>query len=168
MQRLSNEKDTERLTMKKLILISALLFSFNGWAITDYKPYDESAIAGEEIIKALEKAKSNNKYILLQMGGNWCPDCRTLGEYFSRPDIKKWLDERVILVSVDVGEWDRNLDIVEEYGNPISEGIPALVLLNPDNEVMFSTLAGELASARNMSKNDLVQWLESKIDPMIQ
>lgn len=154
--------------MKKLILISALLFSFNGWGITDYKPYDESAIAGEEIIKALKKAKSNNKYILLQMGGNWCPDCRTLGEYFSRPDIKKWLDERVILVSVDVGEWDRNLDIVEEYGNPISEGIPALVLLNPDNEVMFSTLAGELASARNMSKNDLVQWLESKIDPMIQ
>ena len=110
--------------MKKLILISALLFSFNGWGITDYKPYDESAIAGEEIIKALKKAKSNNKYILLQMGGNWCPDCRTLGEYFSRPDIKKWLDERVILVSVDVGEWDRNLDIVEEYGNPISEGIP--------------------------------------------
>ena len=154
--------------MKKLILISALLFSFNVWGITDYKPYDESAIAGEEIIKALKKAKSNNKYILLQMGGNWCPDCRTLGEYFSRPDIKKWLDERVILVSVDVGEWDRNLDIVEEYGNPISEGIPALVLLNPDNEVMFSTLAGELASARNMSKNDLVQWLEFKIDPMIQ
>ena len=154
--------------MKKLILLSVLLFSFNGWGITDYKPYDESAIAGEEIIKALKKAKSNNKYILLQMGGNWCPDCRTLGEYFSRPDIKKWLDERVILVSVDVGEWDRNLDIVEEYGNPISEGIPALVLLNPDNEVMFSTLAGELASARNMSKNDLVQWLESKIDPMIQ
>lgn len=154
--------------MKKLILISVLLFSFNGWGITDYKPYDESAIAGEEIIKALKKAKSNNKYILLQMGGNWCPDCRTLGEYFSRPDIKKWLDERVILVSVDVGEWDRNLDIVEEYGNPISEGIPALVLLNPDNEVMFSTLAGELASARNMSKNDLVQWLKSKIDPMIQ
>ena len=29
MQRLSNEKDTDRLTMKKLILISALLFSFN-------------------------------------------------------------------------------------------------------------------------------------------
>ena len=154
--------------MKKLILISALLFSFNGWGITDYKPYDESAIAGEEIIKALKKAKSNNKHILLQMGGNWCPDCRTLGEYFSRPDIKKWLDERVILISVDVGEWDRNLDIVEEYGNPISEGIPALVLLNPDNEVTFSTLAGELANARNMSKNDLVQWLESKIDPMIR
>ena len=101
------------------------------------------------------------------MGGNWCPDCRTLGEYFSRPEIKTWLDERVVLVSVDVGEWDRNLDIVEAYENPISEGIPALVLLNSNNEVMFATLAGELASARSMSKNDLIDWLNKKIEPLI-
>ena len=153
--------------MKKLILISALLFSFNGWVITDYKPYDENANAGEQISDALEKAKLKNKYVLLQMGGNWCPDCRTLGEYFSRPEIKTWLDERVFLVSVDVGEWDRNLDIVEEYENPISEGIPALVLLNSNNEVMFATLAGELASARSMSKNDLIDWLNKKIEPLI-
>ena len=153
--------------MKKLILISALLFSFNVWAITDYKPYDENANAGEQISVALEKAKLKNRYVLLQMGGNWCPDCRTLGEYFSRPEIKTWLDERVVLVSVDVGEWDRNLDIVEEYENPISEGIPALVLLNSNNEVMFATLAGELASARSMSKNDLIDWLNKKIEPLI-
>ena len=153
--------------MKKLILISVLLLSYNVWAITDYKPYDENANAGEQISDALEKAKLKNKYVLLQMGGNWCPDCRTLGEYFSRPEIKTWLDERVFLVSVDVGEWDRNLDIVEEYENPISEGIPALVLLNSNNEVMFATLAGELASARSMSKNDLIDWLNKKIEPLI-
>ena len=153
--------------MKKLILISALLFSFNGWAIPSYEPYDENVDALENISEAIEKAKLENKYVLLQMGGNWCPDCRTLGEYFSRPEIKEWLDDRTVLVSVDVGEWDRNLDIVEEYGNPISEGIPALVLLNSENEVLFATLAGELASARSMSKNDLIVWLQTKIDPMI-
>jgi len=153
--------------VKKLILISALLFSFNGWSIPAYEPYDENADALDSISKALEIAELENKYVLLQMGGNWCPDCRTLGEYFSRPDIKAWLDDRVILVSVDVGEWNRNLDIAEKYGNPISEGIPALVLLNSENEVMFATLAGELASARSMSKNDLIVWLQTKIDPMI-
>ena len=153
--------------MKKLILISALLFSFNGTAIPSYEPYDENADALDSISKALKIAELENKYVLLQMGGNWCPDCRTLGEYFSRPDIKEWLDDRAILVSVDVGEWNRNLDIVEEYGNPISEGIPALVLLNSENEVIFATLAGELASARSMSKNDLIVWLQTKIDPMI-
>ena len=153
--------------MKKLILISALLFSFNGWSIPAYEPYDENADALDSISKALEIAELENKYVLLQMGGNWCPDCRTLGEYFTRPDIKAWLDDRAILVSVDVGEWNRNLNIVERYGNPISEGIPALVLLNSENEVMFATLAGELASARSMSKDDLIVWLQTKIDPMI-
>lgn len=153
--------------MKKLILISALLFGFNGWSIPAYEPYDENADALDSLSKALKIAELENKYVLLQMGGNWCPDCRTLGEYFSRPDIKAWLDDRVILVSVDVGEWNRNLDIAEKYGNPISEGIPALVLLNSENEVMFATLAGELASARSMSKNDLIVWLQTKIDPMI-
>ena len=154
--------------MKKLVLILVLLFSFNGWSITDYEPYDENADALENISMALKNAKLENKYVLLQMGGNWCPDCRTLGEYFSRPDIKQWLDNRLILVSVDVGEWNRNLDIVEEYGNPISEGIPALVLLNSNDEVMLATLAGELASARSMSKDDLVEWLQYKIDPLIK
>ena len=153
--------------MKKLILISALLFSFNGWSIPAYEPYDENADALNSISKALKIAELENKYDLLQMGGNWCPDCRTLGEYFTRPDIKAWLDDRAILVSVDVGEWNRNLNIVERYGNPISEGIPALVLLNSENEVMFATLAGELASARSMSKDDLIVWLQTKIDPMI-
>ena len=153
--------------MKKLILISALLFSFNGWSIPAYEPYDENADALNSISKALKIAELENKYVLLQMGGNWCPDCRTLGEYFTRPDIKAWLDDRAILVSVDVGEWNRNLDVVEEYGNPISEGIPALVLLNSENEVMFATLAGELASARSMSKDDLIVWLQTRIDPMI-
>ena len=154
--------------MKKLVLILVLLFSFNGWTITDYEPYDENADALENISMALKNAKLENKYVLLQMGGNWCPDCRTLGEYFSRPDIKQWLDDRLIMVSVDVGEWNRNLDIVEEYGNPISEGIPALVLLNSNDEVMLATLAGELASARSMSKDDLVEWLQYKIDPLIK
>ena len=71
------------------------------------------------------------------------------------------------MVSVDVGECNRNLDIIEEYGNPIIEGIPALVLLDSKNEVVFATLAGELASARSMSKNDLIDWLNKKIEPLI-
>ena len=101
------------------------------------------------------------------MGGNWCPDCRTLGEYFTRKDIRDWLDQRFIVVTVDVGEWDKNLDIAERYGNPISEGIPALVVLNTNEEIIFATLAGELATARSLSGEDLIEWLKVKIEPLL-
>ena len=71
------------------------------------------------------------------------------------------------MVPVDVGEWDKNIDIAERYGNPISEGIPALVVLDKNENVVFATLAGELASARNMSGDDLIEWLKIKIEPFL-
>ena len=153
--------------MKKIILISALLFSFNGWSLSEYRPYDETADAHQNIAEAVKLAKKSDKHILLEMGGNWCPDCRALGAYLAREDIKAWLDDRFILVPVDVGEWDKNIDIAERYGNPISEGIPALVVLDKNENVVFATLAGELASARNMSGDDLIEWLKIKIEPFL-
>ncbi|MEO1929399.1 MAG: thioredoxin family protein [Gammaproteobacteria bacterium] len=153
--------------MKKIILISALLFSFNGWSLSEYRPYDETADAHQDIAEAVKLAEKSGKHILLEMGGNWCPDCRTLGAYLVREDIKAWLDDRFIVVPVDVGEWDKNIDIAERYGNPISEGIPALVVLDKNENVVFATLAGELASARNMSGDDLIEWLKIKIEPFL-
>jgi protein disulfide-isomerase len=153
--------------MKKILLISALLFSFNGWSLSEYRPYDETADAHQNIAEAVKLAKKSDKHILLEMGGNWCPDCRALGAYLAREDIKAWLDERFIVVPVDVGEWDKNIDIAERYGNPISEGIPALVVLDKNENVVFATLAGELASARNMSGDDLIEWLKIKIEPFL-
>lgn len=153
--------------MKKIILISALLFCSNGWSLSEYRPYDETADAHQDITEAVKLAEKSGKHILLEMGGNWCPDCRTLGAYLAREDIKAWLDDRFIVVPVDVGEWDKNIDIAERYGNPISEGIPALVVLDKNENVVFATLAGELASARNMSGDDLIEWLKIKIEPFL-
>ena len=116
---------------------------------------------------AIQLANKESKYVLIEMGANWCPDCRTLGRYFQREDIKTWLDERFIVVAVDVGEWDKNLEISERYGNPISEGIPSLVVLDSKGKMQFATLAGELATARTMSGDDLIAWLKDKIQPII-
>ena len=153
--------------MKKIILIASLLLSSNGWSGDEYLPYDETADAQAELNTAINSARMENKHVLIEMGANWCPDCRALGRYFQREDIKVWLDERFIVVAVDVGEWDKNLEIAEKYGNPISEGIPSLVVLNANGEMQFATLAGELATARNMSEDDLITWLKEKIQPVI-
>ena len=154
--------------MKKLALIACLLLTASYVFSEDvHLPYDESANAEIDLANAIAEANNKNKHILIEMGANWCPDCRTLGRYFQRADIKAWLDERFIVVPVDVGEWDKNLDIAERYGNPISEGIPALVVLNTNEEVIFATLAGELATARSLSGEDLIEWLKVKIEPLL-
>ena len=41
------------------------------------------------------------------------------------------------------------------------------MVLNANGEMQFATLAGELATARNMSEDDLITWLKEKIQPVI-
>ena len=154
--------------MKKLTLIACLLLTASYVLSEDvHLPYDESANAEIDLANAIAEANNKNKHILIEMGANWCPDCRTLGRYFQRADIKAWLDERFVVVAVDVGEWDKNLEIAERYGNPISEGIPSLVVLDSKGVMQFATLAGELASARKISGDDLIEWLNEKIQPIL-
>ena len=90
--------------MKKLALIACLLLTASYVLSEDlHLPYDESANAEIDLANAIAEANNKNKHILIEMGANWCPDCRTLGRYFQRADIKAWLDERFIVVAVDVG-----------------------------------------------------------------
>tara|TARA_B100001167_G_scaffold62680_1_gene36820 strand:- start:225 stop:692 length:468 start_codon:yes stop_codon:yes gene_type:complete len=154
--------------MKKLALIACLLLTASyAWSEDSHLPYDESANAEIDLAYAITEANKANKHVLIEMGANWCPDCRTLGRYFQRADIKAWLDERFVVVAVDVGEWDKNLEIAERYGNPISEGIPSLVVLDSKGVMQFATLAGELASAREISGDDLIEWLNEQIQPIL-
>lgn len=37
------------------------------------KVYNENIDPMEQIDKALAKAKADNKYVVCQVGGNWCP-----------------------------------------------------------------------------------------------
>jgi thioredoxin 1 len=68
------------------------------------------------------------------------------------------------VVKVDVGRFDRNLDIANAYGNaqgsPIKKGIPAAVVLSPSGDVIYATRAGELADARDMSESGIYDFFK--------
>ena len=65
------------------------------------------------------------------------------------------MSEEFKVVKVDVGRFDRNLDIANAYGNPIKKGIPAAVIVASDNRVLYATRAGELADARSMNADGI-------------
>ena len=41
-------------------------------------PYDEQADAKATVVAAKARAKANHKLLLIDLGGNWCLDCRIL------------------------------------------------------------------------------------------
>lgn len=121
-------------------------------------PYDESADAKADVAHALSTAQQDKKPVLLVFGANWCPDCRELDKALHGKS-QALIDGKFIVVKVDVGHFDKNLELAESYGNPIKKGIPAAVLVSPANQVLYSTKAGELANARHMGDDGIYDFL---------
>jgi thioredoxin 1 len=121
-------------------------------------PYDASADAKMDVQQALIAAKSSHKPVLIVFGANWCEDCRALDRAIKRGKSAELLARSFSIVKVDVGDFDRNLDVVAAYGNPIKKGIPAAVVVSVDNKVLYATRAGELANARRMSETGIYDF----------
>lgn len=132
-----------------------------GVAVAAGLPYDERADAGADLGRALATAADSRKDVLLVFGANWCPDCRELDKALHGTN-REPIERRFVVVKVDVGNFDRNLDLSRRYGNPIEKGIPAAVILSPDGRVVYATLRGELADARRMSESGIVEFLTDK------
>lgn len=99
--------------------------------------YDEHADARQQIAAALASAKKNNRRVLIQWGGNWCPWCIRLHELYSTD--KKIAHELLYeydLVCIDAGRPDnKNLDLASSYGADLKKhGFPFLTILDADGK----------------------------------
>lgn len=122
--------------------------------------YPATADAHADIKKALEKAGKEHKRVLVVFGANWCYDCHVLDLAFERDDIAPLVEANYEVVHVDVGEGDKNQDLMKEYQVPMDRGIPAIAVLDSTGKVLFSQKNGEFEKARALGPEDLVKFLE--------
>lgn len=97
--------------------------------------------------------------MLLDFGADWCVDCVVLDELYSRSAVAPVLAGNYHVVKVDVGEFDKNLDVAAEYINLDTSGIPALVVITPAGEIAYASNDGEFATARTMDEQQLLTFL---------
>lgn len=121
--------------------------------------YPADADANKEIAEALHAAAASHRRVLLVFGGNWCFDCHVLDEAFHSPEIAPSLDKSFLVVHVDIGQKDKNLDIAKKYDVPLDRGVPALAVLDSDGKLLFSQKRGEFEAARSMAPDDILDFL---------
>lgn len=150
----------KKFLLSLFVLVPTLFFAHSPGAAS--LPYDEAASPSAELPAALEQARTSGKRVLIVFGANWCPDCRALDhEFHASQDVSKLIDSRYVVLKVDVGHFDKNLDFARLYGEPIAKGIPSVVVVTPKNEVVYETRAGELADARSMGDEAMVQFFRN-------
>lgn len=121
-------------------------------------PYDETADAKAEIRTALADAERAKVPVLIVFGANWCGDCKVLDMALKEGMTAPLIAKNFKVVKVNVGRFDRNVDVAETYALTLKKGIPALVMLSDKGKVVYTTQAGELADARNMGDKGIYDF----------
>lgn len=121
--------------------------------------FPEVSAAQGDIDAALKLAKHDHKRVLLDFGGDWCGDCQVLNLYFHQPDNLPLLEKNFVLVDVNVGRIDQNLDLGEKYGVDLKKGVPALAVLKADGTSIYGQ-NGQFSNMRNMESSSVHDFLE--------
>jgi thioredoxin 1 len=151
------------------VVIAALLFTVNSAAQFKRVPlqapaqpnpqlYRADANAAQDIHRALATAAKQHKNVLLDFGGNWCIDCHVLENAFHQPRIAPLLNSNYIVVHVDVGKYEKNLDLAKKYHVNLEKGVPSLAVLDAQGKVLYGT--SDFERARMMSEDDVIQFLD--------
>ena len=114
------------------------------------KIYNPEANAREDIAAAVKQAKAENKHVLLQIGGNWCPWCVKLhGLETSDAQIDSLLNADYVRVMVNIPrEKDkRDYELLATLENPQRFGFPVLDKLNGPDHADAPYVAGHVVPA---------------------
>ena len=145
------------------ILYSLLFMLFAATVVAQDKPYNETADARLDIKHAL--ASPSNNPVIVVFGANWCGDCKALDAAMKHGASAGLLARDFKIVKVNVGRFDKNVDIAESYGVPLKKGIPAIAILSSNNKVIYVTKEGELANARKMGDDGIYQFFKQVTAP---
>jgi thioredoxin 1 len=121
--------------------------------------YPDPSQAKADMAAALKTAASTHKRVLVDFGGNWCGDCQVLDMYIHNPSNLPILAANFVMVHVNIGHMDENLDLAKEYEVPLERGVPALAVLTEKGKLLYSQRNGQFEAMHRMEAGAVTQFL---------
>jgi thioredoxin-related protein len=159
--------------MQRLILF--LLLSTNLLAATaqEAKLYNPAANAQKDIAAAIVKAKKENKFVLIQGGGNWCSWCIEFAR-FAKEDAKidSVIKASFVWYHLNYSKENENKAIFAKLGYPQRFGYPVFIILNGKGERIHTQNSEYLENggkgySQQKVQNFLEMWSPRVLQPKI-
>jgi thioredoxin 1 len=145
--------------IRLLALIAGLALAAGTATSAGRDIYPDPAQAKADLATAYKTAAATHKRILLDFGGNWCGDCIVLDRYFHNEANRPILDANYVLVHINIGHMDENVDIAKQYDVPLEKGVPALAVLTEKGKLLYSQQNGQFEAMRKIEPSAVTQFL---------
>ena len=131
--------------MKKIFLLITLMAGVAFGVSAQEKVYDESLDAVQQIKEATELAQKTDRYVLCQVGGNWCPWCLRFADFITNDTaISKVIDENFEYIHVNynprksqgIEKLEQGKILMKRLNNAGRFGFPVFVVIDEEGKVI--------------------------------
>ena len=123
-------------------------------------PYDEKEIESLKLDRFIDLTIDKGKQPVIIFGGNWCPDCRILEGTLAMPTIKKFIDQHYQIMHIDIGRYDRNMELMNHLNIESKKGVPRVVILDFEKNIVNSTTSSEWTTARDRKQQEIYNYFQ--------
>jgi len=124
-------------------------------------PYNRTEVSNDQLEKFISAALNQKKLPMVILGANWCPDAQYLEAVIALPSVAQFIAEHYVVMHVDLGEYDINMDLIECLGMPSQEGIPRVFILDLQGEPINLETNDKWRSARQSYPQDIFDYFQS-------
>ena len=157
--------------MKKVLLLFAMLYALTAEAQTGLKKvYNEEINPIEQIDQAVATAKSAGKFVVCQVGGNWCPWCLRFADFISKDaDITTLIADNFEYIHVNYNprksegeaKQQQAAALMKRLDNCGRFGFPVFVVLNDVGEVIHIQDSSFLEEGQGYNKEKVLRFFKS-------
>ncbi len=154
-----------------ITLVCAVTFSASAFAQANLKKvYNEEINPMEQIDQALDKAKKEQKFVICQVGGNWCIWCLRFADFIEKDaDITKMINENFVFIHVNYKpgkKQDNEKTLMEQQmmrrlGNPGRFGYPVFVVLDEEGRVLHTQDSSFLEEGQGYDKEKVFRFFNA-------
>lgn len=154
-----------------LIAFCAVLLAAAIEAQTELKKvYNEDVNPLEQIDQALVKAKAEGKFVICQVGGNWCPWCLRFADFITNDTaISKVIDENFTYIHVNYNprksegeeKHQQAKALMKRLNNCGRFGFPVFVVLDEDGKVIHIQDSSFLEEGQGYNQEKVLRFFKN-------
>ncbi len=151
------------MNMLRCFFVGVFILILNQFVLGQ-KIYNPNADVKKDIAEAVAKAQQEDKHVLLQIGGNWCPWCIKLHNYLdTTAQLQQLVQDNYVFVLVNYSKKQQNnKDVFRSLGYPQRFGFPVLVVLDQQGQRIHTQNTAILEKDKGYDfkkvKNFLYHW----------
>ena len=155
--------------MKRLftIAIALAVLSITSAQAQLKKVYNDDINPMEQIDKALAQAAEQGKFVICQVGGNWCPWCLRFADFITKDEeIAKVVDDNFVYIHVSYNphkstDEARDKAMLKRLGNPGRFGYPVFVVLDAKGNVIHIQDSSFLEEGKGYNKEKVLRFFNA-------